>query len=301
MNYKELTLTCSHKYSDIVSAVLSDGAYEGVAVWDRCDYIEMQNAGIWDYSDLDIENAPKEVCIRAYFYPDSDLNSFIQELDYLKEINDDFEYQAHTEIKDDITYRDEWKKYFLPIELEKIAVIPEWIKDFKTSKPIVFINPSMAFGTGTHQTTRMCLDEIQKTDIINKTILDVGCGSGILGIAALKLGASFAVLIDTDESAVKVALDNLALNNIEANKAEVILGTLERAKEKADMILANITANILISLKGLFYKYLVKGGQIILSGIIDSYTQDVEKAFDKFTLISHNSMDCWHCYRYQKG
>ena len=122
-----------------------------------------------------------------------------------------------------------------------------------------------------------------------------------MGIAALKLGASFAVLIDTDESAVKVALDNLALNNIEANKAEVILGTLERAKDKADMILANITANILISLKDLFYQYLKTGGQIILSGIIDSYTDDIEKAFDKFTLISHNSMDCWHCYRYKKG
>lgn len=298
MKYKELTVKCSHKYSDIVSAVLSDGAYEGVAVWDACDYIELQNAGIWDYSDLDINKAPKEVYIRAYFYPDSDLSSFIEELEYLKDINDDFEYETQTEIKDDITYRDEWKKYFLPIELEKIAVVPEWTKDYKTVKPVVLINPSMAFGTGTHQTTRMCLDEIQKIDIKDKTILDVGCGSGILGIAALKLGARSAVLLDTDENAVKVARDNLALNKI---NAQVILGTLNQAKDKADIILGNITANILISLKDLFYQYLNDGGQIILSGIIDSYTDYIQKAFDKFTLVSHNSMDCWHCYRYKKG
>ena len=162
MQYKELTITCSHKYADIVCAVLADGAYEGVAVWDSQDYIELQNAGIWDYSDLDIHNALKEVYVRAYFYPDSDLSAFIEELDYLKEINDDFFYKAETALKDDITYRDEWKKYFLPIELSKIAIVPEWVKDFQTDKPKIIINPSMAFGTGTHQTTRMCLDEIQK-------------------------------------------------------------------------------------------------------------------------------------------
>ncbi|HEY8390134.1 MAG TPA: 50S ribosomal protein L11 methyltransferase [Clostridia bacterium] len=301
MQYKELTITCSHKYSDIVSAILSDGAYEGVAVWDKQDYIELQEAGMWDYSDIDIRNAPKEVYVRAYFYPDSDLSAFLDELDYLKTINDDFDYKAEIELKDDITYRDEWKKYFLPIELEKIAIVPEWIKDFHTDKPIVFINPSMAFGTGTHQTTRMCLEAMQNVDLDSKTVLDVGCGSGILGIAALKLGAKYAVLIDTDESAVKVTKDNLALNNISAYQADAIWGTLEKAKDKADIILANITAGILVSLKDLFYQYLNENGILILSGIIDSYTKDIENAFQNFSLISHVSMDCWHCYMYKKG
>lgn len=301
MQYKELTVTTTHQYAEIVAAVLSENNYEGVAVWDKQDYIDMTKLGLWDYVDEDLQNQSfDQVYIRAYFYPDSDLNSYLDELKRLKSINPDFEYTVDISIKDDSSYRDEWKKYFVPIELEKLAIVPMWQTDYKTDKPIIYINPSMAFGTGTHQTTRMCLDAMQELDLTDKTIMDVGCGSGILGLSALKLDAQKVIMIDNDQSAVKVAQENLEFNKM-TSQAELVLGTLDSVDIIADIIFANITADILISLKDLFYNRLKSGGILVLSGIIDQKLADLKNTFDNFKLIDQSSMDSWYCLVYQKG
>lgn len=301
MRYKELTVITTHKYADIAAAVLSENNYGGVAIWDAQDCIDLANFGFWDYADEDLfKKTYGQVYIRAYFYPDSDIEPYLDELKRLKNINDDFEYSVEVAIKDDSAYRDEWKKFFAPIELKKLAIVPPWLDGYKTDKPIVYINPSMAFGTGSHQTTKMCLDAMQDMGLKGKTVMDVGCGSGILGICALKLGAQKAIMLDNDQSAIKVAQENLEHNNM-TNKAQIIYGTLDKVSQTADIILANITADVLISLKDLFYERLIGGGILVLGGIIDQRLLDLKKAYGDFGLMDQKSMDDWRCLIYKKG
>ncbi|HEY8423317.1 MAG TPA: 50S ribosomal protein L11 methyltransferase [Clostridia bacterium] len=300
MRYKELTVITDHKYADIVAAVLSENNFEGVAVWDKQDYIDLSEQGLWDYADDSLKSQTDQVYVRAYFYPDANIDEYLEELKRLKSINSDFEYSVEIAEKDDSIYRDEWKKYFQPIEFEKFVIVPSWMREYKSDKPSVFINPSMAFGTGTHQTTKMCLEAMQKLDLDQKLVLDVGCGSGILGLGALKLGASKVIMIDNDASAVKVAQENVEFNNM-TPKAEIIWGTIENTDAIADVIFANITADILISIKNSLYQRLKKDGILVLSGIIDLKLDDLKKAFSEFDLMEQNSIDDWYCLIYKKG
>ncbi|HEY8419491.1 MAG TPA: 50S ribosomal protein L11 methyltransferase [Clostridia bacterium] len=300
MKYKELTVITTHDYAEIVAAVLGENNYEGVAVYDKQDYLELKDKGLWDYADDSLKNQTDQVYVVAYFYPDSNIDEYLEELKRLKSINPEFEYSVNISIKDDSSYRDEWKKYFKPIEFEKLAVVPQWIDDYKTDKPVIYINPSMAFGTGAHQTTRMCLEAMQKIALKDKTVMDVGCGSGILGLGALALGAREVIMIDNDQSAIKVSEENLQYNGLE-DKALLVLGTLDKVDTKADIIFANITADILISIKDLLFDRLKSGGLLILSGIINLKLAELKEAFNNFELIEQNTMDDWHSLIYKKG
>jgi ribosomal protein L11 methyltransferase len=300
MKYKELTVITTHDYAEIVAAVLGENNYEGVAVYDKQDYLELKDKGLWDYADDSLKNQTDQVYVVAYFYPDSNIDEYLEELKRLKSINPEFEYSVNISIKDDSSYRDEWKKYFKPIEFEKLAVVPQWIDDYKTDKPVIYINPSMAFGTGAHQTTRMCLEAMQRIALKDKTVMDVGCGSGILGLGALALGAREVIMIDNDQSAIKVSEENLQYNGLE-DKALLVLGTLDKVDTKADIIFANITADILISIKDLLFDRLKSGGLLILSGIINLKLAELKEAFNNFELIEQNTMDDWHSLIYKKG
>lgn len=300
MKYKELTVITTHDYAEIVAAVLGENNYEGVAVYDKQDYLELKDKGHWDYADDSLKNQTDQVYVVAYFYPDSNIDEYLEELKRLKSINPEFEYSVNISIKDDSSYRDEWKKYFKPIEFEKLAVVPQWIDDYKTDKPVIYINPSMAFGTGAHQTTRMCLEAMQRIALKDKTVMDVGCGSGILGLGALALGAREVIMIDNDQSAIKVSEENLQYNGLE-DKALLVLGTLDKVDTKADIIFANITADILISIKDLLFDRLKSGGLLILSGIINLKLAELKEAFNNFELIEQNTMDDWHSLIYKKG
>jgi ribosomal protein L11 methyltransferase len=300
MKFKELTVITTHKYAEIAAAVLCENNYGGVAVYDKQDYSDLKDQGLWDYADDSLNNRTDQVYVAAYFYPDGNIDEYLEELKRLKNINPDLEYSVSISIKDDSSYRDEWKKYFTPIEFEKFVIVPQWIDDYKSEKPIIYLNPSMAFGTGTHQTTRMCLEAMQKIDLKDKKVLDVGCGSGILGLGAIVLGAREVIMIDNDQSAIKVARENLEYNGL-SDKARLVLGTLDKADASADIIFANITADILISLKDLLYDRLKSGGILILSGIIDSKLAELKKAFEGFELTEQNTMDDWRSLIYTKG
>lgn len=297
MKYKELTVTTTHEYADIVAAVMwESGTYQGVAIYDYNDIAELErHPSNWDYMEETLTKPFYEVMVKACFHTDYDFAPLLQNIEALKEYNPTFAYTYTIVEGDDEAYRDEWKKYFKPIELGKMVVVPEW-EEYLSSKPIIKINPSMAFGTGTHETTRMCLELIEQEDVLDKDILDVGCGSGILGIAALKLGANSVVMIDTDESAVVVARENIKANSV---SSEVICGTLsDYSGSPVDIILANITADILISLKEQFLHNLKSGGIIILSGIIDFKEKELLSAYEKDFIIDRSkSMGEWRSYK----
>lgn len=192
-----------------------------------------------------------------------------------------------------------WKQYFHPIPVgEKILIRPTWRDDFNADGRVVLnLDPGIAFGTGTHETTRLCLEALEKYVNDDTTILDVGCGSGILAVAALLLGAKSAVGVDIDEMAVKTAKENAELNGV-ADKMEVIHGNLtDKVSGKYNVVAANIVADAIILLSEDIKSFMSDDAVYIMSGIIDSRADDVRGAVsDSFEIIKEYSENGWYCF-----
>ena len=193
---------------------------------------------------------------------------------------------------------DNWKKYFYPIEIgEKLLVRPVWREYYDPKgRTVLHLEPGIAFGTGTHETTRLCLEALEKYVSDGATVLDVGCGSGILAVASLLLGAKSAIGIDIDELAVKSSIENAERNGvsdrytaIHGNLADEVTGTY-------DIITANIVADAIIMLSGDIEKHMHKDTVYIMSGIIDSRLEDVLSALPKTLEIIETRTDKgWYC------
>ena len=174
-----------------------------------------------------------------------------------------------------------WRKHFRPLHIgRRIVVCPEWIAyEKQTGEEVVKLDSNMAFGTGEHETTSMCLKLLQEYLTPQSVCIDVGCGSGILGISAIKLGAKYAYLTDIDDIAVKSALHNCEINGVSDRVRVAHSDLLDDAEIKGDIMLANITAEILCRLAPSIPKNLKSGGVLILSGIIESRLETVLQAF----------------------
>ena len=191
-----------------------------------------------------------------------------------------------------------WKKYFNPIPIgEKLLIRPTWRDEYDSQgRAVINLDPGLAFGTGTHETTRLVLQTIEKYVKPGDTFLDIGCGSGILAIAALLLGAKSAVGVDIDETAVKTARENAELNNV-SHRFEVLCGDLtDKVHGKYNVVAANIVADAIISLSRDVDKFMHKDSVYIMSGIIDTRSAEVEKAVsEKFSIIRKFEENGWVC------
>lgn len=191
-----------------------------------------------------------------------------------------------------------WKQYFNPIPVgEKLLIRPTWRENYDPQgRAVLNLDPGLAFGTGTHETTRLCLQLIEKYAKDGADFLDIGCGSGILSVAALLLGCKSAVGVDIDETAVKTARENARLNNVE-DKFNVLCGNLtDKISGKYDIIAANIVADAIIALSADVDKFMTADTVYIMSGIIDIRCADVEAALDeKFDIIDKYEENGWVC------
>lgn len=189
-----------------------------------------------------------------------------------------------------------WKKYFKPIPVgKKLLIHPVWEEDFDSmGRAVLDLEPGLAFGTGTHETTRLCLELIEEYLTPGADLLDVGCGSGILSVAALLLGADSATGVDIDPLAVKTAVENARLNGV-ADRFTGVCGNLaDKISGKYQVIAANIVADIVIELSQSVPEFLSPGGVYIISGIIDTREQDVLEALaGKFTVIERKEERGW--------
>lgn len=191
-----------------------------------------------------------------------------------------------------------WKQYFNPIEVgEKILIRPTWRDKYEPNGRVVLnLDPGLAFGTGTHETTRLCMQAIEKYMNPNDKILDVGCGSGILGVTALLLGADSAVGVDIDEMAVKTAKENAELNKVD-DRFTVLCGNLtDKISGKYNLIVANIVADAIIMLSKDIKNFMYDDSIYIMSGIIDTRVDDVLNAIgDSFEIIENFLENGWCC------
>ena len=191
-----------------------------------------------------------------------------------------------------------WKQYFNPIEVgEKILIRPTWRDKYDPKDRVVLnLDPGLAFGTGTHETTRLCLQAVEKYTTENTTMLDVGCGSGILAVAGLLLGAEKAVGVDIDEMAVKTARENAVLNKVD-DKFTVLSGNLtDKVEGKYNIVVANIVADAIIMLSKDIKNFMYDDSYYIMSGIIDTRVDDVLNAIkDTFEVTEKLLENGWCC------
>ena len=213
-----------------------------------------------------------------------------------------------TETITDPDWGEQWKKYFKPIRVCKnIVVKPTWERYTPDSRDIVVeIDPGMAFGTGQHASTRLCMDAIE--DIILKDrsitewkVLDVGCGTGILGITAAKMGARDVICVDNDPKATQIAAENARINEVEGC-LRILNKDAAAISEPRNLIIANLTSKLLIKIHALFAKLLMPGGYLIISGIIEQDMPAIEEHFYALPLVKHNVLTEkeWVCYVLKK-
>lgn len=293
MKWTEVKLITTEEAYDAVSEMLTSIGAGGVAIEDPNDIRrEAANLSSLDYIDEKLlENLKDDVVVKAYF-PDVmnklELKQLILEkLDFISQfLNVGKGFDSFTEI-DEEDWSTAWKKYYKPFNItEKIVIKPTW-EDYnpKENEIIIQMDPGMAFGTGTHETTQMCAKLLEKYLKTNDTVIDAGCGTGILSIIAAKLGAKNITAFDVDEVAVKVTNENTALNNV-SDKINSFTGDIKSLykyinsqDKKADIIIANIIANVIISISKEVANYIRQGGYFITSGIINERADDVKKTY----------------------
>ena len=192
---------------------------------------------------------------------------------------------------EDVDWVNNWKQYFHQFYVDDILIIPSWedVKPEDEDKMVIHIDPGTAFGTGMHETTQLCIRQLKKHVEPGSMILDVGCGSGILGMLALKFGAEYSVGTDLDPCAIEATHENMEVNGIRPDQYEVMIGNIIDDKEvqdkvgyeKYDIVAANILADVLVGLTPVIVNQLKKGGIYITSGIIDDKEQTVVEAVEK--------------------
>ncbi len=214
-------------------------------------------------------------------------------------------YEMNTNICRNEDWENNWKAYFKPMEIgERLLIRPLWIDDYDANgRAVLSIEPGLAFGSGTHETTRLCLEALEPYITPETDMLDVGCGSGILSVASLLLGAKSAVGVDIDALAVKTARENGEINGFTEPKYVVHKGNLtDKVSGKFQVIAANIVADIIILFSSQVGEFLADGGVFIASGIIKPREPEVLEAFEKngFEVIARHNKNDWLCFECKK-
>ncbi|MBR4093326.1 MAG: 50S ribosomal protein L11 methyltransferase [Oscillospiraceae bacterium] len=314
MNWTELCIFTSTEGSDILCGCLLGIGINGFVVRDSKDFEEFleNKTGNWDYIDDDLMNLKDcETSVTVYL-PDNAqgkemFDSIKSELSRLKEIDEEnlfgrLEYEFKNVCEED--WANNWKQYFKPLCVgDKLLIKPSWEEaPADDSRIILEIDPASSFGTGQHNTTQLCLELLEKNINGNEKVLDLGCGSGILSIAAILLGAEYCTAVDIDQNSVKIAKENAEKNNIPEEKYTAYCGNVITDNELVKtigngykIVVANIVADVLIGMSDLFSDFLTDDGILIMSGIIVERKDEVIEAVENqgFKVISVAEKDGW--------
>ena len=279
MKYGEICVMTTTHAAEAVAEILTDVTGQAVSITDKRDLLESN----WDYADDGLlENYPTETAVKGFFSPEQQDTVKAEVEARLAELKKYLENCGSLDMTfafgDDGEWLENWRKNFKPMDFGKLVICPVWLES-DTKKPVLKLNSGIAFGTGTHETTAMCVNLMQKADIKGKIFIDVGCGSGILGLAALLLGAKKAVLVDYDEQAVDAARENAALNGLEG-KCEFVTGDLCDGVKTRGMVAANLTADILARLAPQLGRVTLPCGDVVVSGILKDRLERTLKLFE---------------------
>lgn len=295
MNWSEVTVETNKPMLDVLCAMLTDIGFKGFSVYDPDDFDELMagRVGHWDYLEEGLQEALTQgnpsvtVYIPENAQGAEQMTALKNLLSQLKNGAQAAEFGSLAMTMKGIREEDwanNWKQYFKPLPIgERLWITPTWVDDpVPAGRIALHIDPGSSFGTGQHDTTKLCLGFLQECVDAGAKVLDIGCGSGILSIGAMLLGAKNAVAIDIEQNAAESALENAVRNGIDPAQYETICGNIlddtalvERLGGGYDVVCANIVADILIAMRELFVRFMRDGATLLLSGIIDERLEEV--------------------------
>ncbi|MEK4424540.1 50S ribosomal protein L11 methyltransferase [Solibacillus sp. FSL K6-1523] len=294
MKWTELSILTTHEAVDAVTNILHEAGANGVVIEDSKELDKERIDKFGEIYALNPQDFPKTgVIVKAYLSASSFLSETVEEikLAIANLVNFDINIGENVLTLCEIDEEDwatAWKQYYHPVKIsERFTIVPTWEEytPVSTDELIIELDPGMAFGTGTHPTTVMCLQALEEVVKKGDTVVDVGTGSGVLSIGAAMLGAKSVHALDLDEVAVTAARENIALNKVDS-VVEVFHGNLlDTVKEPADIVVANILADIIISFTDDAYSIVKSGGLYVTSGIIGAKKDDVKEALEKSGFI----------------
>ena len=291
MDWMEITVLTTTAGADLVSQILMDAGSSGTMIEDKNDVAANQRPeGQWDIIDEAIaKRIGDDVKVTGYYEVDATLNDRVRmiegEIRRVKGLELGFDagkLEILQQTFAEENWAENWKKSFKPLRLGKHMLIkPGWCDcAVEPGDKVIEIDPGMAFGTGTHETTGMCVELVEKYVQPGSTAIDVGTGTGILAIAAAHMGAKDVLAIDIDRVAVRVAAENVRINGFEGTIRCVAGDLLENVEEQADVVIANIIADVIIMMAQPVRAHIADGGRFICSGISSERKQDVLDALD---------------------
>ena len=305
----EVAVNTTPEKLDEVCAKLTAAGMDALVIEDEGDFLNFleQNRQYWDYVDQELLDRMKGVT-RVKFYVTDDDTGREQLEAYTRGLG--WEYTVTSLADNDWAYS--WQKYYKPLAIgRRLYVVPQWEREepVPEGRCPLYLNPGLTFGTGSHASTQLCLEGVEEHTVPGRPVLDLGCGSGILSIAALCLGASHAIGVDIDPKAVDVAYENAALNGIGRDRYTVRAGDVisdaalaaELSQERYQMVLANIVADVIIPLSARVPQLLAEDGVFLCSGIIDTRAEEVADKLRAagLELLETNCEEGWFAYAAQ--
>lgn len=304
MKWSEISIHTTHEAVEPISNILYDAGASGIVIEDSFDLVKDREQRFGEIYELDPEDYPEEgVIVKAYLPVNSFLGETVEEIKnainnlLLFEIDLGPNKVTISEVNEE-EWATAWKKYYRPVKIsEKFTIVPTWEQYEPTSEDdlVIELDPGMAFGTGTHPTTVLSIQALEKLVKPGDVVYDVGTGSGVLSIASCLLGAGKVHAVDLDEVAIKSARLNIKLNQVHDKIVLKQNNLLDGFQEKANIIVANLLAEIILLLTDDAYQLLTDDGYFIASGIINQKRKEVEKALESsgFTIYETLMMQDW--------
>ncbi|KPN96907.1 50S ribosomal protein L11 methyltransferase [Lysinibacillus sp. ZYM-1] len=289
MKWSELSIHTKNDAVEAISNILHEAGASGVVIEDSAEFAKPREDQYGEIYALNEEDFPKDgVIVKAYLSESSFLNETVEEIKAAITNLTNFNIDIGENVVSIVEVNEEdwataWKQYYHPVKIsERFTIVPTWeeYSPVSTDELIIELDPGMAFGTGTHPTTVMCLQGLEKVIKEGDTVVDIGTGSGVLSIGAALLGAKNVHALDLDEVAVRSAQENVALNKVEDKVAVFHGNLLDTVKEPADVVVANILAEIIMSFTDDAFTIVKPGGLYVTSGIIGAKRDDVKVALE---------------------
>ena len=304
MNWLEITVETAPSTIETVAARLTAGGFEDLVIEDQNEFEEFlqENRSCWDYIDEELQKQLEGLSRIKLYLEDTDTAG----MDRLKSLLEKMNLTMQVSLMGETDWEESWKDNYPPQSVgQSLVVLPYWLADTETDRKKIILDPGLTFGTGAHPSTQMVMETMEETDLQNAACLDLGSGSGILSITALRLGAASAVGVDIDAKAEGIARENAAYNGYAAPEFVALTGnvTADRklmtrlAADRYDLVLVNIVADVIIGLAPVLPTFMDEHTKLICSGILDSRLEDVTNALEKagLAITKVKAKEDWRC------
>ena len=304
MNWLEITIETAPTTIEDVAARLTASGFADLVIEDQAEFEEFlqENRSCWDYIDEDLQEKLSGLSRIKLYLEDTDTAA----MERLKTLLEELGLTMQVQTMAQTNWEESWKDNYPPQSVGKsLIVLPYWLADTETDREKIILDPGLTFGTGAHPSTQMVMETMEETDLQNAACLDLGSGSGILSITALRLGAKSAVGVDIDPKAEGIARENAAYNGFAAPAFTALTGNvtadkklMERlAAEAYNLVLVNIVADVIIGLAPILPHLMDDNTLLICSGILDTRLADVKNALEQagLTITQTRAKEDWRC------